>query len=60
VPGAGLLGRERQVLPGERRGTIAAECAHARVITLSHCGHWVMVEHTELFNRMTLDFLARG
>ena len=30
----------------------------ARVMLLSRCGHWVMVEHPALFNRMTIDFLA--
>ena len=38
------------------------QVADARVMLLSRCGHWVMVEHPGLFNRTTLDFLggARG
>jgi 4,5:9,10-diseco-3-hydroxy-5,9,17-trioxoandrosta-1(10),2-diene-4-oate hydrolase len=24
------------------------------------CGHWVMIEHRELFNRMVVDFLTHG
>ena len=36
---------------------IAEGCADARVVVLSQCGHWVMVERAALFNRMALDFL---
>jgi 4,5:9,10-diseco-3-hydroxy-5,9,17-trioxoandrosta-1(10),2-diene-4-oate hydrolase len=36
---------------------IAESCQRARVMLLSECGHWVMVEHTDLFNRLCLDFL---
>jgi 4,5:9,10-diseco-3-hydroxy-5,9,17-trioxoandrosta-1(10),2-diene-4-oate hydrolase len=59
-PVLGFWGVNDKFCPVSGAATIANECAHARVITLSRCGHWVMVEHTELFNRMTLDFLARG
>jgi 4,5:9,10-diseco-3-hydroxy-5,9,17-trioxoandrosta-1(10),2-diene-4-oate hydrolase len=37
--------------------TIAERCPRARVMLLSECGHWVMVEHTDLFNRLSVDFL---
>jgi 4,5:9,10-diseco-3-hydroxy-5,9,17-trioxoandrosta-1(10),2-diene-4-oate hydrolase len=37
--------------------TIAERCRKARVLLLSECGHWVMVEHADLFNRLTADFL---
>ena len=36
---------------------IAESCKRSRVMMLSECGHWVMVEHTDLFNRLCLDFL---
>ena len=36
---------------------IAQACQRSRVMLLSECGHWVMVEHTDLFNRLCLDFL---
>ncbi len=60
APVLGFWGVNDKFCPVSGAATIANECANARVITLSRCGHWVMVEHTELFNRMTLDFLARG
>jgi 4,5:9,10-diseco-3-hydroxy-5,9,17-trioxoandrosta-1(10),2-diene-4-oate hydrolase len=36
---------------------IAEACQRSRVMLLSECGHWVMVEYTDLFNRLCLDFL---
>ncbi|TDF85941.1 alpha/beta fold hydrolase [Pseudomonas sp. H9] len=32
----------------------------ARFIVLNQCGHWVQVEHRELFNRSSLEFLRHG
>ncbi len=32
----------------------------ARCVLLNRCGHWVQVEHTALFNRSCLDFLAEA
>ena len=31
-----------------------------RLVAISNCGHWVQVEKTELFNRMSIDFLKHG
>ena len=39
---------------------LARGCPDIRVVVQSRCGHWVMVEHRELFNRACLDFLRRG
>jgi 4,5:9,10-diseco-3-hydroxy-5,9,17-trioxoandrosta-1(10),2-diene-4-oate hydrolase len=59
-PVLGFWGVNDKFCPVSGAQAIATEVAKARVITLSHCGHWVMVEYPDLFNRMTLDFLARG
>lgn len=32
----------------------------ARMLLLNRCGHWVQVEHAELFNRNCIDFLTKG
>ena len=40
--------------------TIATQCPRARVLLLNRCGHWVMVEHRDVFNRLTLDFLREA
>ena len=37
--------------------TIAERCPRSRVLLLSECGHWVMVERADLFNRLSVDFL---
>ena len=63
VPDPRLLGHERQVLPVLRRPDPARTTArNIRFVMLSECGHWVQVEHRELFNRQCLAFLqeARG
>ncbi|MBN3858785.1 MULTISPECIES: alpha/beta fold hydrolase [unclassified Paraburkholderia] len=33
-------------------------CEDARFVLMNRCGHWVMVEHRDYFNRECLDFLA--
>jgi 4,5:9,10-diseco-3-hydroxy-5,9,17-trioxoandrosta-1(10),2-diene-4-oate hydrolase len=38
---------------------LARSVPKARVILLSDSGHWVMVEHSELFNRMGVEFLQQ-
>jgi 4,5:9,10-diseco-3-hydroxy-5,9,17-trioxoandrosta-1(10),2-diene-4-oate hydrolase len=39
---------------------ILERCAQARFVVLNRCGHWVMVEHRDLFNRTCCDFLHNG
>jgi 4,5:9,10-diseco-3-hydroxy-5,9,17-trioxoandrosta-1(10),2-diene-4-oate hydrolase len=56
-PVLGWWGMDDNFCPSSGATTIAKECRDARVMLLSRCGHWVMVEHPGLFNRVTLDFL---
>ena len=35
-------------------------CPQARMVLVNRCGHWVQVEHRDLFNRSCIDFLQRG
>ncbi|MNY81499.1 2-hydroxy-6-oxononadienedioate/2-hydroxy-6-oxononatrienedioate hydrolase [compost metagenome] len=46
--------------PASGAQTLMDACRNIRFVMLSECGHWVMVEHRELFNRTCLDFLAEG
>jgi 4,5:9,10-diseco-3-hydroxy-5,9,17-trioxoandrosta-1(10),2-diene-4-oate hydrolase len=46
--------------PASGATTIAENCARARVMLLSRCGHWVMVEHADLFNRLSVGFLREA
>ncbi len=52
-----LWGVQDQFCPVSGATTIAESVPGARVMLLSNCGHWVMVEHTNLFNRLCVDFL---
>jgi len=52
-----LWGMNDQFCPVSGAMTLATRCARARVMLLSACGHWVMVEHAALFNATTLAFL---
>jgi len=35
-------------------------CPPARMVLVNRCGHWVQVEHRDLFNRSCIDFLQKG
>ena len=52
-----LWGQNDQFCPVSGAAKFAERCKQTRVLTLTECGHWVMVEHPELFNRMCCDFL---
>jgi len=56
-PVFGLWGADDQFCPVSGALKIAENCPDARVLLLSRCGHWVMVEYPDLFNRLVLDFL---
>ncbi|HTJ44790.1 MAG TPA: alpha/beta fold hydrolase, partial [Kofleriaceae bacterium] len=57
-PVFGWWGTGDNFCPVSGATTLAMKCQDVRVMTLARCGHWVMVEHADLFNRLTLDFLA--
>ncbi len=52
-----LWGRDDNFCPVSGATTLAMACKRVRVLLLSECGHWVMVEHADLFNRLCVDFL---
>jgi len=52
-----LWGMNDKFCPASGAMRIAASCKRSRVMLLTECGHWVMVEYTDLFNRLCLDFL---
>ena len=55
-PILGFWGMNDQFCPATGATKIAT-CKNARMVLLSECGHWVMVEKTDLFNRYVVDFL---
>jgi 4,5:9,10-diseco-3-hydroxy-5,9,17-trioxoandrosta-1(10),2-diene-4-oate hydrolase len=55
-----LWGMNDHFCPPSGAMRIAEQCKRARVVLLTECGHWVMVEHAALFDRLCLDFLAES
>jgi 4,5:9,10-diseco-3-hydroxy-5,9,17-trioxoandrosta-1(10),2-diene-4-oate hydrolase len=56
-PVLGFWGNEDQFCPVSGASTLSEQCKRSRVLRISQCGHWVMVEHAPLFNRMCVDFV---
>ena len=50
-------GMDDQFCPPSGAPKVAGQCPKAQVILLSRCGHWVMVEHPEVFNTAVANFL---
>ena len=59
-PVLGFWGTDERMMPDSGILNFAKNCPNLRLILVSECGHWVMVEHETLFNRMCLDFLQNG
>jgi 4,5:9,10-diseco-3-hydroxy-5,9,17-trioxoandrosta-1(10),2-diene-4-oate hydrolase len=59
-PVLGFWGLNERMMPNSGIVNFAENCPNLRLILMSECGHWVMVEHERVFNRMCLDFLQNG
>jgi 4,5:9,10-diseco-3-hydroxy-5,9,17-trioxoandrosta-1(10),2-diene-4-oate hydrolase len=59
-PVFGLWGVNDQFCPVSGASRIAEQVPDARVLLVGRCGHWVMIEHADLFNRQALDFLREN
>ncbi len=59
-PVLGFWGTNDKFNPVGGAMKIVEGCPQARVVLVNRCGHWVMVEHRDLFNRTCLDFLRNG
>lgn len=59
MPILGFWGWEDKFCPATGAGKILSACANASFRLFSRCGHWVMIERAEEFNRDVLDFLAQ-
>ncbi|MCU1750111.1 alpha/beta fold hydrolase [Pseudomonas sp. 6D_7.1_Bac1] len=59
-PILGFWGMNDKFCPVSGAQTMMEHCRQIRFVLFSECGHWVMVEHREVFNRQCLDFLAEG
>lgn len=59
-PVLGLWGRDDKFCPASGAIKVSEECPVNRVTLIAQCGHWVQVEHEDLFNRLCIDFLNHG
>jgi 4,5:9,10-diseco-3-hydroxy-5,9,17-trioxoandrosta-1(10),2-diene-4-oate hydrolase len=59
-PALTLWGLNEKMMPDSGILRLAKGLAHGRMVLVPQCGHWVMIEHRELFNRSVLDFLRNG
>ncbi len=56
-PVLGFWGMDEKMMPENGIMAMARNIRHLRLILVTECGHWVMVEHEGMFNRACLDFL---
>jgi 4,5:9,10-diseco-3-hydroxy-5,9,17-trioxoandrosta-1(10),2-diene-4-oate hydrolase len=56
-PVLAFWGNEDQFCPVSGATTLSERCKTSRVMRISQCGHWVMVEHAQMFNKMSVEFL---
>ncbi|MHC8351419.1 alpha/beta fold hydrolase [Pseudomonas sp. RT4P38] len=59
-PILGFWGMNDKFCPVSGAQTMMQHCRNIRFVLLSECGHWVMVEHRELFNRECLAFFEEA
>ena len=59
-PVFGFWGVNDQFNPASGTMKVMDNCPQARMVLVNRCGHWVQVEHREMFNRACIDFLKNG
>jgi len=59
-PVFGFWGVNDQFNPVGGAMKLMNHCPQARLLLVNRCGHWVQVEHREMFNRACIDFLKNG
>ena len=53
-------GADDEFMPPQGKGKCLTANERSRLIEVNACGHWVMIEHSRMFNAASLDFLAHG
>ncbi len=59
-PALSLWGLNENMMPDSGIMRLAKGLPNGRMVLVPNCGHWVMIEHKDLFNRTVLDFLTNG
>lgn len=57
APSLVFWGMNENMMPESGIMTLAKGLKKSRVVLVSECGHWVMAEHKDMFNRYSVDFL---
>lgn len=57
APSLVFWGLNEKMMPETGIKTLANGLSKCRIVLVSECGHWVMAEHQDMFNRYSLDFL---
>ncbi len=57
-PILGFWGMDDQFCPASGAQRYLENCSQTRFTMVTECGHWVMVEYADLFNKSCLDFLS--
>ncbi len=53
-------GVDEKMMPESGITALVKNMANLRLILVTKCGHWVMTEHQDMFNRTSLDFIKYG
>ena len=53
-------GADERMMPEGGIASLIKNMANLRLMIVSKCGHWVMTEHRDMFNRTSLDFVKFG
>lgn len=59
-PVLAFWGMDENMMPETGIMKLAKKCRKVRMVLVSECGHWVQLEHRDMFNRTTVDFLNNG
>lgn len=59
-PALTFWGLNEKMMPDSGILKLAKGLPQGRMVLVPQCGHWVMIEHRNLFNRTLLDFLEHG
>ena len=59
IPLLGFWGVNDQFCPASGAMKVPERCPDVEFVLVNRCGHWVMVEHVDLFNHTLRDFLGR-
>ena len=53
-------GADERMMPEGGIASLIKNMSNLRLMIVSKCGHWVMTEHRDMFNRTSLDFIKFG